>query len=149
MTGEGIHPDVVLAASTLGVPVGTLRPEADNGDYGAATGLFDGRVTRFRVARVTPRYPGLFVAAWRRAADGGTEPFAADDQQRLVVVVREGESRGFFDFPTSALVDLGAVSVEGRGGKRGFRLYPPWSTAPNRRAELAQARQCAHFRPFA
>jgi hypothetical protein len=149
MTRSGIHPDVARAGSVLGLPVAALLQEAENSDYGAATGAKDGHVTRFRVARVTPKHPGLFVAVWRRAADGGTEPFAAGDQQRLVVVVREGERSGFFDFPTSALVDLGVVSVEGRGGKRGFRVYPPWSTAPNRRAELAQSRQCAHFRPFA
>lgn len=101
---------------------------------------------RVRVGKLTPTKVGLFVAVWRRAADGSTEPFPADDAVgTLVVTAREGDQSGHFAFPASALVEHGIVSVDGVGGKRGFRVYPPWSATANRQAKLTQQWQCGFF----
>ena len=54
---------------------------------------------------------------------------------------------GHFAFPTSALVKHGIVSVKGSGGKRGFRVYPPWSEVSNRQAIKTQHWQCSYFIP--
>lgn len=39
----------------------------------------------------------------------------------------------------------GVVAVGGSGGKRAFRVYPPWATTTNRQAGSAQAWQLEHF----
>ncbi|WP_435880367.1 MepB family protein [Streptomyces nondiastaticus] len=41
---------------------------------------------------------------------------------------------GQFVFPIDALRRHGVASVDGSGGKRAFRVYPPWVTTTNRQA---------------
>ncbi|MFJ5958296.1 MepB family protein [Paenarthrobacter sp. NPDC092416] len=123
-----------------------VTPEADNSEYGAAAARTGQSLVRFRVGKLTPTKVGLFVAVWRRAVDGSTEPFPAeDDTETLVIIVSEGSRLGHFVFPKSALVTHGIVSVDGRGGKRGFRVYPPWSATANRQAKQSQQWQCEYF----
>ncbi|MBT2585303.1 MepB family protein [Arthrobacter sp. ISL-95] len=149
MPDHDVHPDVAEALLTLSqsslspsVPV----PEADNHEYGAAVATLGQERIRFRVGKLTPTKVGLFVAVWRRAQDGSTEPFPAEDgADLLVITVREGTKAGRFAFPKSALVRHGIVSVNGAGGKRGFRVYPPWSQVANRQAVRTQQWQCGYF----
>ncbi|TMU97413.1 hypothetical protein FGK60_05690 [Streptomyces sp. DASNCL29] len=52
---------------------------------------------------------------------------------------------GEFVFPRAVLCERGVVSRDRRGGKRGFRVYPPWVTTANRQARGTQAWQVNHF----
>lgn len=150
MTTAPLHPDVAHAIRSLGnlLPNNAqLVAEPDNAEYGAFTTT--PAHTRYRVAKLTPTKTGLFVAVWRRHTDGTTQPFRSNDgTQQLVVIVREGTDFGAFIFPLSALVDRGIVSVDGHGGKRGFRVYPPWADTRNRQAQNTQQWQCEHFQPL-
>src|SRR4051812_1099333 len=114
---------VLAVMDALGVARGPIRGEAENDGYAAAVCETADGVVRFRVARVTPTKTGSFVAVWRRAADGTTEPFGAGEQRRLVIVTRDDGGFGAFVFPDVALAAQGVVSVGGVGGKRGFRVY--------------------------
>ncbi|MGR0160531.1 MepB family protein [Paenarthrobacter nitroguajacolicus] len=149
MPDHDAHPDVTEALQALSRASGSPSipvPEADNHEYGAAVANLGHELIRFRVGKPTPRKVGLFVAVWRRAQDGSTEPFPAEDgTQLLVITVREGTQSGFFAFPKSALVLHGIVSVGGTGGKRGFRVYPPWSATTSKQAKLTQHWQCEYF----
>lgn len=144
-----MHPDVVEAhnlITVLGLDISAAVPEAENADYGAFVSGIGRSAVRFRVGKQTPTKVGLFVSVWRRAQDGSTEPFAAEDcADLLVITARAGPRSGQFVFPTSALVEHGIVSVAGRGGKRGFRVYPPWSMAANKQARRSQEWQCGYF----
>ena len=145
-----IHPDVAEAVTLLGSLGGAaaeieIDREIDNADYGAAvTRIGLGRL-RFRVGRVTPKKVGLFVAVWRRSPSGPTEPFPADDVDHLIILTRDGPLTGLFMFPRSALESHGIVSVAQKGGKRGFRVYPPWAQTENPQAIRTQAWQGAFF----
>ncbi|MFG1773358.1 MepB family protein [Nocardia salmonicida] len=144
-----MHPDVAEARSlisALGLPVSAAVPEVDNAAYGAVVSSVGRGSVRFRVGKQTPTKVGLFVSVWRRAKDGSTEPFADEDGvDLLVITARTGSRSGQFVFPASALVEHGIVSVAGRGGKRGFRVYPPWSPAANAQARQSQKWQCDYF----
>jgi hypothetical protein len=148
-----IHPDLAEAQrliKLLGRECSRPTPEAHNAEYGAAIATSGRASIRFRVGKLTPTKVGLFVAVWRRSPDGGTEPFpadhpSADDADTLVVSVREVEKSGHFVFPRSAMISHGIVSVKGTGGKRGFRVYPPWSLTSSRQARKTQEWQCAYF----
>lgn len=149
MPDPKIHPDVTEALKALPQFAGHYSlpvPEADNHEYGAAVaGLGQERI-RFRVGKLTPTKVGLFVSVWRRDQGGSTEPFPSDDGTGLLVVtVREGTKAGHFAFPVSALLKHGIVSVKGAGGKRGFRVYPPWSDVSNPQAIRTQQWQCAFY----
>ena len=149
MPDHDVHPDVTEALRHLSQPAGTSTTpaaEADNLEYGAAVVNLGQELIRFRVGKLTPTKVGLFVAVWRRAKDGSTEPFPAEDgADLLVITVREGTRAGYFAFPKSALVKQGIVSVNGTGGKRGFRVYPPWSEVSNRQAVRTRQWQCGYF----
>ncbi|MFK0042028.1 MepB family protein [Paenarthrobacter sp. NPDC090517] len=149
MPAKDIHPDVAEALQVLSQFSGQYSPavpEPDNHEYGAAVASRGQERIRFRVGKLTPTKAGLFVAVWRRAQDGSTEPFPAEDGTGLLVVtVREGNNMGHFSFPTSALVKHGIVSVKGSGGKRGFRVYPPWSEVSNRQATKTRQWQSSYF----
>ena len=144
---EAFHADIVAVTELLAricITCPDLAPEPDNAEYGAA--IADAAGLRFRVGKVTPRKVGMFVTVWRRAANGSTEPLPdADGVQTLLVTVREGDRFGLFAFPRSALRTHGITSIAGAGGKRGFRVYPPWSATANVQAKRSQAWQGAYF----
>ncbi|NEW56168.1 MepB family protein [Nocardia cyriacigeorgica] len=149
LSPAGVHPDVAearLLFECLDLKISAPVPEQENAEYGAFVSSVGRGSVRFRVGKLTPAKVGLFVTVWRRAEDGSTEPLAAEDGiDLLVVTAREGKCFGQFVFPKTVLVEHGIVSVEGRGGKRGFRVYPPWSATGNRQARRSQKWQCEYF----
>ncbi len=149
MSAVQVHPDVAMVMRVLGGLGLVCSPaivEADNAEYGAAISAIGRSPGRFRVGKLTPTKVGLFVTVWRRSLGGSTEPLPAEECiDALVVCVREDSRFGAFAFPKAALVKYGVVSVGGTGGKRGFRVYPPWSATTNRQAKKSQQWQCRYF----
>lgn len=120
--------------------------EEQSGDYESGRVVIGGELWRIRTARVTPTKPGAFVAVWRRAQDGGTEPFdGADECAGLLVLVEDGELAGIFRFTRADLVRLGITSSPTAPGKRGFRVYPSWCDGLNAQAARTQRTQAAAF----
>ncbi len=150
----------------LGVVSETAEPEsaeyggmlvgvAARGDLGSdGTPTGDALVSEVRVrsGKITPTKVGLFVTHWRRTADGTTGPFGTDDSaDTLLVTVAEsgpGPAGGVFVFDRASLVAHGIVVRDGRGGKRGFRVYPPWSQTTPGQAARTQRWQLEHFVPL-
>lgn len=147
------HPDLVAAKELVYDPCGFTCsppvPEAESAEYAAHTFTLDGLAVRFRTARTTPAKAGQFVTLWKRSPGGPIQPFdTADPLDLVVVATRDADRTGQFVFPVDALHRNGVVSTHGTGGKRAFRVYPPWVSAPNRQAAAAQAWQLEHFLPL-
>jgi len=101
------------------------------------------------VAKTTPTKVGQFVTVWQRSAEGPIRPFDAGDGIDLFVISsRDSGHFGQFVFPRDVLCERGIVSRGGSGGKRGFRVYPPWVTTANRQASRTQAWQTKYFLDF-
>ncbi|MFJ1887374.1 MepB family protein [Streptomyces sp. NPDC088170] len=151
--GEPLHPELLAAKALVYDPSGLMCtrpvPEAESAEYGAHAFTVDGSAVRFRVARTTPTKAGQFVTVWKRAPGGGPiRPYDSGDPVDLFVVsTRDADGFGQFVFPRDVLCERDIVSRNGIGGKRAFRVYPPWVTAPNRQAERTQAWQVAYFLP--
>ncbi|MBC9953810.1 MepB family protein [Leucobacter sp. cx-42] len=129
-----------------GAAAGSVVPEEQNTDYESGRVEIDGQWWRIRTANVTPTKPGAFVAVWRRNTAGETEPFDATDEcAGLLVFVTDGERIGWFTFDRALLTQLRISSTDGRTGKRGFRVYPAWSTGLNAQAERTQRAQAPAF----
>ncbi|MET8683852.1 MepB family protein [Streptomyces sp. NPDC004732] len=123
-------------------------PEAEGADYAAQTFTLDGLRVRFREARTTPTKVGQFVTVWMRSAAGPIRPFDDTDGVDLFVISSRDQGHfGQFVFPAEALRAHGVVATDGVGGKRAFRVYPPWVTTTNRQAEKAQSWQVEFFLP--
>ncbi|MGW7099368.1 MepB family protein [Streptomyces sp. NPDC054838] len=146
----GTHRDLLAAKALLYDPCGFTCtqpvPEAESADYAAHHYTLDGLSVRFRAARTTPTKAGQFVTVWQRSPGGPIRPFDTTDAVDLFVVSsRDGDRFGQFVLPLDTLRRHGVVSVDGSGGKRAFRVYPPWVTATSRQAERTQAWQSEHF----
>ncbi|BFV61106.1 hypothetical protein KCMC57_up62100 [Kitasatospora sp. CMC57] len=144
------HGDLVAAKALVYDPCGFTCsqpvPEAEGAAYAAHEFTLDGLSIRFRAAKTTPTKVGQFVTVWKRSPAGPIQPFDATDPVDLVVISsRDHQHFGQFVFPMDALRHHGVVSVNGSGGKRAFRVYPPWVTTTNRQADSAQAWQLDFF----
>ncbi|MBP8537777.1 MepB family protein [Streptomyces sp. MK37H] len=146
----GLHGDLLAAKALVYDPSGFACsppvPEPESAEYAACRFTLDGRSVRFRVAKTAPTKVGQFVTVWQRSEDGPIRPFDADDGVDLFIISsRDDHGFGQFVFPCAVLCERGVVSRNDRGGKRGFRVYPPWVTTTNRQARGTQAWQVNHF----
>jgi hypothetical protein len=120
--------------------------EKESAEYGACTFQLDGFAIKFRVAKITPTKIGQFVTLWKRIGNGSTQPYDVSDAfDFFVVSTRRDDYFGQFIFPKSVLRDQSVLSVEGKGGKRGIRVYPPWDITLNRQAQKTQQWQVKYF----
>ncbi|WKK22162.1 MepB family protein [Streptomyces olivoreticuli] len=147
------HPDLLAAKALAYDPSGFACsepvPEAESAEYGACAFTLDGLSVRFRAAKTTPTKAGQFVTVWKRSPGGPIQPFdAADPVDLFVISTRDDHGFGQFVFPREVLRERDIVSTDGTGGKRAFRVYAPWVTAPNRTARSTQAWQVDHFLPL-
>ncbi|WP_413084880.1 MepB family protein [Streptomyces caniferus] len=151
--GDSLHEDLLVAkarvydpcAFTCSRPV----PEAESAEYAAHEFTLDGCSVRFRVAKTTPTKVGQFVTVWKRSSDGPIAPFDSEDPVDLFVIsCRDERNLGHFVFPREVLCERDIVSRNGSGGKRAFRVYPPWVETTNRQARSTQAWQVKHFLPI-
>ncbi|NEA52676.1 MepB family protein [Streptomyces sp. SID13666] len=145
-----LHSDLLAAKTRVydvnGFVCSRPVPEPESADYGAHEFTLDGASVRFRVARTTPTKIGQFVTVWKRSPEGPIQPFDSTDAVDLLVVSsREDQHFGQFVFPRDVLCERDVVSRNGVGGKRAFRVYPPWATAVNRQARASQAWQLRYF----
>ncbi|MEU9125545.1 MepB family protein [Streptomyces sp. NPDC048506] len=146
----GLHDDLLAAKDMVYDPSGFVCsppvPEPESAEYAAQGFMLDGLSVRFRVAKTTPTKVGQFVTVWQRSTEGPIRPFDADDGVDVFVISsRDGAHFGQFVFPREVLCERGIVSRNGSGGKRGFRVYPPWVTTTNRQAHRTQEWQVVHF----
>ncbi|MCU1647200.1 MAG: MepB domain containing protein [Nocardia sp.] len=145
-----MHSDLLAAKALVYDPLGFAcspsLPEPESAAYAAHEFTLDDRCVRFRAAKTTPTRVGQFVTVWKRSPGGPIEPFdAADPVDLIVISSRDREHFGQFVFPMDVLRRHGVVSANGSGGKRGFRVYPPWVSTTNRQAGTAQAWQVGYF----
>ena len=133
--------------AAAGIAVRGAHREQESGDYGACRVELAGRVVAFRVAKTTPTKIGQFVTLWKRAAQGGgIAPLDSGDGVELVIVsVVDAFHSGQFVFDKQALLKYGVMSLDGRGGKRAMRVYPPWSKPAAKAAIKTQQWQLRYF----
>ncbi|MCE4946032.1 MepB family protein [Streptomyces noursei] len=146
----GLHGDLLTVKDAVydrgGFACSPPVPEPEGVAYAACAFTLDGQAVRFRVAKTTPTKVGQFVTVWQRSAQGPIRPFDVEDGVDLFVIsCRDDGGFGQFVFPREVLCGRDVVSRNGSGGKRGFRVYPPWVTTANRQARSAQAWQVDHF----
>ena len=100
----------------------------------------------FRSAKITPIKIGQFVIFWKRNDDGATAPYdEIDSFEGLVVYCCNQTKQGYFYFPKDVLLKHDIISQAGKGGKRGFRVYPSWDMVDNAQAQKTQAWQRKYF----
>jgi hypothetical protein len=124
--------------------------ETESSEYGASRFGLDGHAVVFRVAKTTPSKVGQFVTIWKRPISGGViSPLdIADGVAFVVVSVCNATHRGQFVFDQKILVAQGIMSINGKGGKRAIRVYPPWVKPIAKAAVRTQQWQLRYFLPL-
>lgn len=145
-----IHPDLRAATRLAYDPnnliYDAIVQEEESAEYGACKCKINDKTIVFRVAKITPTKIGQFVTAWKRIGKGPILPYDSTDLVDLFVIsVRDSENFGQFVFPKTVLEQKGIISKNGKSGKRGFRIYPPWDKANNPQAKKSQAWQLLYF----
>ena len=114
--------------------------------YGACSFQLNGKTIQHRISKITPTKTGQFVTLWKRNKDGITEPFDfSDNIDFIIITARSADNFGQFIFPIAVLADKGIITRNGKEGKRGIRVYPPWDIATNKQAEKTQNWQIEYF----
>lgn len=120
--------------------------ETENYEYGVYTFQLNNFFIKFRVAKITPTKMWQFVTLWKRTGDGSIQPYdISDPVDFFIISTRKDNHFGQFVFPKSILCKHDVISVEGNGGKRAIRVYPPWENNLNKQAEKTQKWQIEYF----
>ena len=135
-----------LVYDKFGFELTNLKLNSESMKYGACSFELDGQKIEHRISKITQTKTGQFVTIWKRNKNGITEPFdILDGIEYIVITSKSGDNIGQFIFPTSVLADKGIISINGKDGKRGIRVYPSWDTVTNKQAEKTQSWQTKYF----
>jgi hypothetical protein len=147
---NSIHNDLkivkVLIYDKCGFDLTNLKQNLESEEYGACSFVLNGKIIQQRISKITPTKIGQFVTIWKRNKDGITEPLDSSDNFDFVIITaRNDDNFGQFIFPKSVLADNGIITRNGKEGKRGIRVYPPWDIATNKQAKKTQSWQSRYF----
>lgn len=123
-----------------------LLMEKESAEYDACKFQLNGLKIVFRSAKTTPTKIGQFVTLWKRKQDGPIQPYdVSDDFDWVVISAKTDTHFGQFVFPQTVLVHHRIITSEGKEGKRGFRVYPPWDATISKQAQASQKWQLDYF----
>ena len=135
-----------LVYDKCGFDLTNLKQNIESKEYGACSFKLNNKTIQYRASKITPTKSGQFVTIWKRNKEGLTVPFDIfDDLDYIFITSKSGDNFGQFIFPKSVLADNGIVKRNGKEGKRGIRVYPPWDIATNKQALLTQSWQTKYF----
>lgn len=119
---------------------------SESSEYGACSFELNNYKVEYRISKITPTKTGQFVTVWKRNNEGITAPFDISDTIDFIVITsKSGDKIGQFIFPKSVLVEKGIITSNGKQGKRGIRVYPPWDNATSKLAQETQRWQTKYF----
>lgn len=134
------------AYSVCGFKLTNCIIQAESREYDACSFQLNSLQIHYRASKITPTKTGQFVTIWKRNDAGITVPFDVEDAFDFIVISSRKEERmGQFIFPKTILHAKKIIAHNGRGGKRGMRVYPPWDQPTNKQASQTQAWQLNYF----
>mgnify|MGYP000479275558 CR=1 FL=1 len=147
---DTMHQELVEVSNRVYTPLGfkCSQPaiEPESAEYCAYSFELNNFSVRFRVAKITPTKIGQFVTVWKRLKKGPIQPYDSTDSLDFFIINTRKEDRfGQFIFPKSVLCQHDVLSINGEGGKRAIRVYPPWDVAVNKQAKKTQKWQLEYF----
>lgn len=123
-----------------------LIPEIQNQDYEGYTFFIGDTTYRSRLAKVTPKKQGYFVAFWEKDETNQNQAFTFENSpEYLIIIIIDETKKGFFLFPKEILYKQKILKTEIQKGKMAIRVYPSWETNLNPTATKTQKWQQIYF----
>lgn len=131
----------------LGLAVKSIREEQQNAGYGAGTFELATRTVRFRVANITAKKVGQFVAFWEKDKNNKNQPYSYEEAPDLLVVTtfKNDQKFGQFVFPKEVLFKQRILRSNSTKGKMAMRVYPSWDHPISKQAMKTQQWQRPYF----
>ncbi len=134
------------AYNSAGLAINNFKINRESKEYSACSFEINHHKIVFRIAKITPKKVGQFVAIWKRNQNGITEPYDhSDNFDFIIIATKKDENAGQFIFSKSVLTQKGILTKNGKEGKRGIRVYPPWDIPTNKQALGTQKWQTNYF----
>lgn len=139
-----------LIADTLSafdkVIIKQVHEETQNSEYEGGIVTINGQSYRSRLAKLTPKKVGYFVAFWEKGPNNQNQAFdMANTPDKSIISIIDGDLKGQFVFPKSILIQKGVLRREHAKGKMAMRVYPTWFDQLNTTASQTQKWQGAYF----
>lgn len=132
--------------NTLGSDVSVIEKEKQNAAYFGCVAQVDSKLHRIRVAKITPKKLGQFVAIWEKDESGCNVAFKSEiSPNYLTIFCFDGINKGIFIFPKSLLEEKGIYQSLEKKGKMAFRVYPSWDIPSSKKALETQKWQLDFF----
>lgn len=152
-TPNSLPNDLLLAKELVydacGLEFKNVELHTESSEYAACSFELNGNKIVHRCSKITPTKIGQFVTIWKRNAEGITAPFDLSDGIDFMIITARSENNfGQFIFPATILADKGILSINGKSGKRGIRVYPPWDVPSSKQALATQKWQSTFFLPI-
>lgn len=125
----------------------SLEEEKYNEKYKAGTFKLKTKSVRFRLAKITPKKIGQFVAFWEKDQTGKNQAFHFNGSPDFLVIHCFGgnNQEGQFVFPREVLLKKKILRNDSHQGKMGMRVYPSWDFPQSPQALKTQLWQSEYF----
>ena len=121
--------------------------EKENSEYNSLQFNLDDFLLKYREAKITPTKLGMFVTFYKRDKSNITIPYEASDTvDFLVIAIKNSANFGCFIFTKKILLEKDIMSENNLGGKRGFRVYPPFEKVTSVQALKTQSWQVKYYK---
>lgn len=130
-----------------GLVVTDAQEEQQNAKYAGGIFTLNGKRIRLRVAHVTPKKIGQFVAMWQKNKDDQNEAFSEEKavDYYVIVVFKNNDVYGQFVFPKDVLAKKGILRTAEKKGKMAMRVYASWDEPTSKQAIATQKWQLPYF----
>lgn len=123
-----------------------LTPEIQNEEYEGYTFSVGETTYRSRLAKLTPKKKGYFVAFWEKDDTNQNQAYDfKNSPDYLVIVILDDTKKGLFVFPKEVLHQQNILKTDTQKGKMAIRVYPSWETDLNPTATKTQKWQQVYF----
>lgn len=128
-------------------PIKNIVYEKENREYNSTQFNLDELLFKYREARITPTKLGMFVTFYKRNKSNITIPYdVTDTVDFLVIGIKNSANFGCFIFTKKILLEKDIMSKNNIGGKRGFRVYPPFEKVTSTQAIKTQSWQVEYYK---
>lgn len=126
--------------------ISSLIKEEQNSEYEGMSFNSGNTSYRSRLAKLTPKKKGYFVAFWEKDEHNINQAFSFDESpDNVIIVILDETKKGLFIFPKKVLLNKKILRTSSQKGKMAIRVYPSWESNLNPTATKTQQWQIPYF----